>query len=141
MTPPQKLASLTLSPDMDHLPAFMACVSEAARGQGLGPELVAKIDLVVEEVITNICKYGAAPGPVELTCLGSAEAFLLEIADAGRPFDITALPEPDLTKDVANRPIGGLGVYFIKKAADKLEYSREGGRNVLRLTFRKVPAP
>ena len=138
----RKIASVALPPALDNLPRFIACVSQAARGQGLG-ERVGQVELAVEEAVTNICKYGGAPGAaeVEIVCLAGPAVLVVEISDRGRPFDMTVWPAPDVKADVAQRPIGGLGVFLIKKVTDAVEYRREGGRNVLRLTFRnRFPA-
>jgi len=38
-------------------------------------------------------------------------------------------PDPEIGGTVLERPVGGLGVYLVRKLMDKLEYRREGGRN------------
>jgi hypothetical protein len=40
-------------------------------------------------------------------------------------------PDPDLTLPVEERPIGGLGIYMIKKLSNKMLSERRNGRNVL----------
>jgi serine/threonine-protein kinase RsbW len=37
-------------------------------------------------------------------------------------FDITKLPEPDLSRPPAERPVGGLGIHMIRKIAESVGY-------------------
>jgi anti-sigma regulatory factor (Ser/Thr protein kinase) len=65
------------------------------------------------------------------------DRFVIEVTDWGIPFDATALPDPDVTRPLEKRPVGGLGIYLIKKMTDEMSYTREDGQNVLRLFIRK----
>ena len=58
-----------------------------------------------------------------------------EIRDWGKEFDITKLPDPDLSQNISERPIGGLGAYLIKRLADDVSYRRLPGLNILTLVF------
>jgi anti-sigma regulatory factor (Ser/Thr protein kinase) len=93
----------------------------------------------VEEVVTNICRHGYDDqlGQLELRCRRvGTQRLLLEFIDGGRPFDIIAAPPPDLTADLEQREVGGLGVPLIRAMADEVSYRREGNRNILRLIVR-----
>jgi len=50
------------------------------------------------------------------------------------PFDPTAAGNPDTTLSTQERPIGGLGIYLIRKYMDHMDYKRVGDRNVLSLS-------
>jgi anti-sigma regulatory factor (Ser/Thr protein kinase) len=98
---------------------------------------VREIELIVEEVLVNICRhaYSDAPGEVEVNCSQSdSQHLLLEVIDQGRPFNILAVATPDLKSDVEHRQVGGLGIPLIRAMADTITYRREGDRNVLRFT-------
>jgi anti-sigma regulatory factor (Ser/Thr protein kinase) len=58
---------------------------------------------------------------------------VVEFSDQGVEFNPLTVDPPDLTLDLAARPVGGLGVFLLKKFADSLSYRREQGWN--RLTF------
>jgi serine/threonine-protein kinase RsbW len=62
---------------------------------------------------------------------------IIEIIDSGVPFDVTSLTDPDLTADVGERKIGGLGIFLVKKMVDEVKYRREIDRNILTLTIKK----
>ncbi len=55
-------------------------------------------------------------------------------SDNGVPFDPLTLPVPDLAADVGRRPIGGLGIHFVRCLIPEIRYERRDGRNYLFLT-------
>jgi len=75
---------------------------------------------------------------VEVSCgPDDNNRFVIEIMDSGTPFNPLSLSEPNLTEDVSERPIGGLGIHLIKKMMDEVEYRREGNNNILSLIVLK----
>lgn len=96
--------------------------------------------VAVEEAFVNICSYAypVGEGMAELACGADDDAFVLEIADQGGPFDVLSLPDPDTTSAIMDREIGGLGVHFIRKLSDDVSYRREDGRNILRMVFKRT---
>jgi anti-sigma regulatory factor (Ser/Thr protein kinase) len=48
------------------------------------------------------------------------------LRDHGISFDPTHAPNPDLTLDLEDRPIGGLGVFLIKTLMDEIHYEALG---------------
>ena len=71
-----------------------------------------QLERVVEEVSVNICRhtYGGTSGEVEIRCISVAREHLcVEFIDRGKPFNILALSPPDLTADVEEREVSGLG--------------------------------
>jgi len=109
-----------------------------ARQAGFAAARVDEIELVVEEVVANIChySYGDRLGNVELACRSIAGPTLeLVFTDGGRPFDMLAMPEPNLAVDIDQRGLGGVGVPMMRALVDQASYRRDGERNVLRLVF------
>jgi len=97
-----------------------------------------QIDVAVEEAYVNIAHYAYAPGtgPVGIRVKAEPERVVaITFVDRGKPYDPLARPDPDITLPAQERPIGGLGVYMVKKSMAATEYRREEGRNIL--TFRK----
>ncbi len=136
-------ATITLPGILDSLYDLMAFVSSHAREQGFSVERIRDIELAVEEVLVNIIKYAYGncdhQGSIEITCKAAeGRSLVLEIADSGIPFDITAVPDPDVNADINDRQIGGLGIYFVKQLMDEVRYRREDGRNKLTLVVHKT---
>ena len=90
--------------------------------------------LVLEEVLTNVIRHGYGPG-AEGRIVLSAEIdhgrLRLEVRDQARPFDPFSAAPPDLEADVADRPVGGLGIFLVLRLMDRVEYRRQGDENVL----------
>ena len=59
------------------------------------------------------------------------------VIDSGIPFDPTLSPDPDLSADVKDRPIGGLGIYLVKRIMDQVTYARKDGQNILSMTKKR----
>ncbi len=116
-----------------------------AREQGIPPKVLHEIQLAVEELLTNILNY-AYPDQreheIKVRLLPGESEFIIEVADDGRPFNPLEQPKPDLTLPLEQRPIGGLGIYMIRKSMDRIEYRRADGKNILVMVKKiKAPAP
>ena len=137
--PAAESASLIVPARIDDLSQCTEFVAARAVEAGFTPSRLCEIELVVEEVVTNICRHGYddQPGQMELRCRPvDTQRLVLEFIDGGRPFDILAAPAPDLTVDLDQREPGGLGVPLIRAMVDEASYKREGNRNILRLIVR-----
>ena len=100
------------------------------------PDLIFRVNLVLEELGLNIINYGRSDGlhEIEITLTSEPESLTIEIVDNGRPFDPGRdAPDPQVDSGIADRPIGGLGVHLVRTMMDELHYRREGGRNYLTL--------
>lgn len=84
--------------------------------------------LVIEEIATNIVKYGyseQAPGPIQVTCQYDPPNLAITIRDRGHPFDPRDHPPPDFEAVVTERSIGGLGLFFVCDMADEVHYHHD----------------
>jgi anti-sigma regulatory factor (Ser/Thr protein kinase) len=83
---------------------------------------------VIEEIATNIVKYGYppdAPGVIQLQYVFDAGLLRVIMRDHGRPFDPRDHPDPDMGDDPATRQIGGLGLFLVRESADELHYQHD----------------
>ncbi len=119
----------------------MHFVIRSSRDAGFTEKRVQEIELAVEEALVNIINYAypeREDGDVEVTCgLDGEGRYIVEIRDSGVPFDVEAQSDPDLGSNIAERKIGGLGIFLIRKMADEMQYKREGEENVLTLVIFK----
>ncbi len=86
--------------------------------------------LVIEEIATNIIKYGyedGARGVIQLHCSTRQGPLHIVIRDQGHPFDPRECVEPDLCDDVQSRTIGGLGLFLVREFSDYLAYHHDAG--------------
>jgi sigma-B regulation protein RsbU (phosphoserine phosphatase) len=106
------------------------------------PGRIADVELVAEELLSNIVKAAVAQArAVELSvdCALQPSAIVLTIRDDGPEFDPLSHPGPQLDADIADRPIGGLGIPLVKLLADDCSYTRVGECNVLEIRMGRVP--
>lgn len=115
---------------------------DSLRRAGASFDLIRTVNLGLEEVITNIIKYGyddRAEHRIEIAVHSSGSELRIEITDDGHAFDPLAHPAPNIKKSAEQREPGGLGIEFLRKLFDQLNYQREGDRN--KLTLRKQLRP
>ena len=109
------------------------------REQGLAARAVHDVQLALEEHLTNILAYGyddELEHQIRVLVQLEASELRLEVADDGHPFNPLAQPEPDVSKPIAERPIGGLGIHMMRKSLDGMEYRRADGKNFLTMVKR-----
>ena len=123
---------------VESLHDLLTFITAEAKKKGFSEEARQRIELVAEEALVNVFVHGYAQnqGQVEVRCPASNNSALtLEILDAGVSFNPLSLADPDLQPDLAQRKIGGMGVFLIRKMTDGVAYRREGDRNILTMTF------
>ena len=121
-------------PTIDAVARCIEFAAAQALEAGFSLPRVHEIELVVEEVVANICRhsYGEQLGSVELSCWRfDGPKLALEFIDYGCPCDILALPAPDLSVDLDQRDLGGIGVPMLRALVDEATYRREDARNIL----------
>jgi anti-sigma regulatory factor (Ser/Thr protein kinase) len=128
--------------DVDSLVAATAELEEYLARAAVGTDAAYACTLALEEVVTNVFKYGHSDGgqhEVRFEAEVTAEHAVLRFSDDGRPFDPLAVPLPDLALRPEDRPIGGLGIHLIRTLADRIDYRRTDGRNLLTARFALRP--
>lgn len=108
------------------------------------PDAVFAANLAIEELVTNIIKYGYDdPDAHEILIrLAVTDRDLsIEISDDGHAFNPFDQPEPDTSLPAEDRPIGGLGIHFVRNMLDGCAYCRDAGRNTVTLTKNFEAAP
>jgi anti-sigma regulatory factor (Ser/Thr protein kinase) len=99
------------------------------------PKTQMQIDVVIEEIFVNIVHYAYNPetGFAVIRIRTGPNEIRLEFEDRGVPYNPLEKDDPDISVPAKDRPIGGLGVFMVKKIMDTVEYRYEGGSNLLSL--------
>ena len=104
---------------------------------GLPEGRIGELDLLIEEIFMNVCAHAypdGGQGTVTLTYSVPAPGELsVEVADQGVEFNPLAAAPPDVTLNLEDRPVGGLGIFLVKEIAPFVAYRRDRDWN--RLTF------
>jgi anti-sigma regulatory factor (Ser/Thr protein kinase) len=127
--------SIRLPARIENFDRLMGWILGLLREKGFPEERIQEVELASEEALVNIIRHGfpgREPGDVAIRCTGEPDDSVeIEFSDDGVPFDPTSLAQPDLILPVEERPVGGLGVFLIRRLIDEVRYRREGGRNIL----------
>lgn len=130
-------AHLQLPRRTEALAQLFAFTADTWQRERLPAALRPAADLVLEELFTNIVKYGRGTGPVAIGIRavdGGVEVTLVE-PDA-EPFDVTQAPRVDIDRPAAQRQPGGLGLHLIRRLVDTLDYRYAAGERCSEITFR-----
>ncbi|HVO89265.1 MAG TPA: ATP-binding protein [Casimicrobiaceae bacterium] len=124
----------------DSIPAIVEFTHEAFVHAQVDPALHASVDLVLEELFTNMVKYEApAATPVRIAMAKIEGGIEVTLVDCGvEPFDVTHSPEVDTSQPIEQRKPGGLGLHLVRQLVDSLRYEYCADRRESRITFRKT---
>ena len=117
------------SAKFEHLDEMREFAGQAAQDAGLNDEQVYAVKLAMDEACTNIIEhaYGVANGgDIECTCTVDQACIRIMLRDHGEPFDPTLAQDPNLTLELEDRPIGGLGIFLMKTLMDEIHYESLG---------------
>ncbi|HCW08575.1 MAG TPA: anti-sigma factor [Cytophagales bacterium] len=100
--------------------------------------LISSIVLALDEMCSNVMIHAHHCNPDDFLELriehSHPDTFVFEIIDDGSTFDINQFSEPELKNLIHDKRKGGIGIRLVKSIMDKVEYTKEGGRNICRLT-------
>jgi len=93
------------------------------------------VNLAVEELFTNMVKYGAGNADDILIAIdrNGKDLVVTMIDSGGESFDVTKSAEVDVTQALENREPGGLGLHLVKKMVDRLDYEYVNQQNKITL--------
>ena len=129
-------STLRITNDMKESVKLTPFVDDMANALSLSDETKDSVNLALEEALVNVILYAypeGAKGPITLTARADAARthIRFELRDGGKAYNPLLNEMPDLTLGIEERPIGGLGIFLIRKMMDELAYDRLGGENVL----------
>ncbi|MBO4697671.1 MAG: SpoIIE family protein phosphatase [Lachnospiraceae bacterium] len=139
VTAPADSASdtVTVPASAEHLAEVIAFVEAKLNGFGCSERIKQQITVAAEEIFVNIAHYayGDAAGNASVSVRLEQGDAVLTFRDRGTPFNPLEKDDPDITLGADERPIGGLGIFMVKKSMDEVRYERDKDENVL--TIRK----
>jgi serine phosphatase RsbU (regulator of sigma subunit)/anti-sigma regulatory factor (Ser/Thr protein kinase) len=94
-----------------------------------------QIDIAIDELFSNIARYAYNPevgaATVRVETVENPLSVIVTFIDKGVPYDPLKKKDPDVNVPLAEREIGGLGIYMVKKSMDEIVYSYKNGQNIL----------
>ena len=109
-------------------------VEEIGEELGLSMELQMNLNLVMEEMVTNVIFYAYPQdeeADIELLAKSDGKELTFVLSDQGKEFDPTAKEDADLDVNPAERELGGMGIFIVKNIMNRVTYQRQNGRNLV----------
>jgi len=137
-------AVLELPADADAFPRLTGWLEGILDETGFPVRASKQIMICTDEVAANIVSYAYPEGggkfSVSVRFDPAQKELELVFADYGIAFDPLQHEAPDTTAPLEKRKAGGLGILVVLRMMDRVEYRRDGDRNVLTLVKRGNPA-
>lgn len=129
------MKELNISATVENIPVVTAFVDEQLEILGCPIKAQRQIDIAIDELFGNIAQYAYNPeigsATVRVEVSEDPLAVIITFIDGGMPYDPLKADDPDITLSVEDRPLGGLGIYMVKKSMDEIMYEYKDGKNIL----------
>ncbi len=134
------MKELSIEADVENLSAVMDFMNNTLSETNCSMKTLMQLELVVEEIFVNIANYAYGKGKglavLRIELEEDPPAAIFTFLDSGLPYNPLEHEDPDVTQKLEDRPIGGLGIFLVKKNVDDIRYEYQDGQNTL--CFRKV---
>ncbi|MBN1999076.1 ATP-binding protein [candidate division KSB1 bacterium] len=102
-------------------------------------EILFHLNVVLDEMVTNVISYAWCDNlthhfNIYLEIKNGLITATIE--DDGKPFNPLLTEKVDVTRQIEERPIGGLGIHLAKTMMDCLEYKYQKNKNILTIKKR-----
>ncbi|MCR5108150.1 MAG: ATP-binding protein [Lachnospiraceae bacterium] len=133
------MARLELEAVDDNLNKVTGFLEEFLESMDCPMKTVMQTTVALEEMFINICHYAYAPGTGDAVIVLEKEtdsSVMITLMDKGVHYDPLEKEDPDVTLSADKRPIGGLGIYMVKKSMDEVSYEYKDNTNIFTMIKR-----
>ena len=112
-------------------------IEEIGEELGLSMELQMNLNLVMEEMVTNVIFYAYPQdeeADIELLVKSDGKELTFVLSDQGKEYDPTAKEDSDMSVNPAERELGGMGIFIVNNIMNNVTYQRLEGKNLLTMT-------
>ena len=126
--------SLTVYSQVEYLAEIADFIEQAASVSGLNENQIYDVQMAVDEACTNVIEHayhGRTDGTIDIFCEQRGKEFVVVVQDFGEPFDPRKVAKPKTRDPLSRRNIGGLGLFFMHKLMDRVDFefsSQNGNR-------------
>jgi len=121
--------------NIDELPQIVKAVQLLRRNWHLPKSLTFHINLILEEVFTNIVLYGYRDKnehQIFITFTTEKNVLTIKVVDDAMAFNPLEVSTPAFEcKSLDNIEPGGIGLHLVKNLVDDMGYEREEDKNIL----------
>ena len=122
------METLKAKATLESLDLFLNFVEKFVQKEGLKATLSSELVLVAEEVLVNVVNYAYPPkdsGKIEIKLSLTDNSISFCIIDEGIPFNMNLAEDPDITLNIDEKEIGGMGIYLVKHIMDEVRYEKK----------------
>ena len=129
---------LKIIADVKNWPEVLEFIDGILEEHEVSPKVQMQIDIAIEELFVNIAHYaypsGDGEATIEIEANKVSKSVSITFVDQGIPYDPLQNKDPDITLSADERPIGGLGIFMVKKSMDNMTYEYKDNKNRLTIT-------
>ncbi|MBQ5686672.1 MAG: ATP-binding protein [Ruminococcus sp.] len=131
------MKELTVDAAVENIEVVTDFVNEQLEALHCPVKAQTQIAIAIDELFGNIARYAYTPYIGKATVRFSVEenplAVIITFIDHGVPFNPLEQANPDIHASAEDRPIGGLGIFLVKKTMNLVEYEYKDGQNILKI--------
>lgn len=128
--------NIKIKNDLSELDKVFSKLQTFSDNNNLDKKIIFNLHLALDDILNNIISYGYTDTKshfIYITIKNSKRSVRLSIKDDSQKWNLTKKSDPDITKSIGEKKIGGLGIYLIKNLFDTVDYKRKNGKNLLSL--------
>lgn len=124
---------------ISELDKILSYLKEQMKHCGVSEKAAMQFEVALEEAVVNVIHYaytGQEVGSLDVKAYKDEASGCMEVVirDHGVPFNPMCYDDSNVPpKDLQNQKIGGLGIHYIKKLVDEIDYDFVDSCNVLKL--------
>lgn len=129
--------------ELHSLESLMNATTNFLEDHGVDGQTVYRVNLALEEMVTNIIKYGYddyESHDIDVCLEIFPGEVVAVIEDDGHEFNPLAQEKSTTAVPLDEQPLGGLGIHLIKQLVGHMSYKRDGDRNILEIRAQRKDA-
>ncbi len=121
----QQRLSFDFPANTENLSKIGELSAHAGHSAGFNEPEIGDIQLAIDEVCTNTIVHGLKRDPTctfQLIIQWKEGEIEILVCESGEPFNPDRVRVPDVKAPLEERPVGGLGIYLVRKVMDEVTY-------------------
>jgi len=130
---------LSIENKIENLNQLAEFIEGFGEENNLSPKVVFELNLVLDELVTNIINYGYDDKdihPIDIIIEKKDDLIEIKLIDDAREFNPLEKENVDLTVSLQDKQVGGLGIHLVKQKMDEIKYERKENKNILYMNKR-----
>ena len=116
---------LSVDSRLERLGEIAEFIEKVTQSLGMNDDQLYDVQMAVDEACTNVIEHaygGRTDGTIDIICEKRGGNLVIVIRDFGEQFDPKQVEQPRTKDPLSKRNVGGLGIFFMKKMMDKVEF-------------------